>query len=136
MLFSMGFTGRYLCLNYQVSLIPVALTMSANFTKPSMDSSKLLVHGFTAFTTTKRPYSVNDIVISGNDSRLVQNFINALGWGSDITNFVLLCCDKLSAIFMAANLSFHAPTRHIELDYLFVHQKMVLGSHLVYFIPC
>ncbi|CAL8085814.1 unnamed protein product [Prunus armeniaca] len=48
---------------------------------------------------------------------------------------VLLYCDNLSATYMAANPVFHARTRHIELDYHFVREKVALGSHRVLFIP-
>ncbi|BFG29447.1 hypothetical protein CerSpe_157210 [Prunus speciosa] len=44
-------------------------------------------------------------------------------------------CDNLSTTYMAANPVFHAQTRHIELDYHFVCEKVALGSHQVCFIP-
>ncbi|CAL8990958.1 unnamed protein product [Prunus brigantina] len=36
---------------------------------------------------------------------------------------------------MAVNPGFHARTRHIELDYHFVREKVALGSHQVCFVP-
>ncbi|CAM8926310.1 unnamed protein product [Rhodiola kirilowii] len=48
---------------------------------------------------------------------------------------VKLYCDNLSATYMAANPVFHARTRHIELDYHFVREKVALGSHQVLFVP-
>ncbi|CAL9006703.1 unnamed protein product [Prunus brigantina] len=48
---------------------------------------------------------------------------------------VQLFCDNLSTTYLAANPVFHARTRHIELDYHFVREKMALGSHQVCFIP-
>ncbi|CAL9022501.1 unnamed protein product [Prunus brigantina] len=48
---------------------------------------------------------------------------------------VQLFCDNLSTTYMAANPVFHARTRHIELDYHFVREKVALGSHQVCFIP-
>ncbi|PRQ55218.1 putative RNA-directed DNA polymerase [Rosa chinensis] len=36
---------------------------------------------------------------------------------------------------MASNLVFHARTKHIELDYHYVREKVALGSHHVCFIP-
>ncbi|CAL8158058.1 unnamed protein product [Prunus armeniaca] len=48
---------------------------------------------------------------------------------------VQLFCDNLSTTYMAANLVFHARTRHVELDYHFVREKVALGSHQVCFIP-
>lgn len=47
----------------------------------------------------------------------------------------LLHCDNLSATYMAANLVFHARTRHIELDYHFVCERVALRSHCVVFVP-
>ncbi|KAB2625402.1 hypothetical protein D8674_017062 [Pyrus ussuriensis x Pyrus communis] len=48
---------------------------------------------------------------------------------------VYLHCDNLSTTYMAANPVFHARTRHIELDYHFVCEKVALGSHEVRFVP-
>ncbi|KAI5342591.1 hypothetical protein L3X38_010466 [Prunus dulcis] len=48
---------------------------------------------------------------------------------------VQLFCDNLSTTYMAANPVFHSRTRHIELDYHFVREKMALGSHQVCFVP-
>jgi len=48
---------------------------------------------------------------------------------------ILLHCDNLSATYMASNPVFHARTKHIELDYHFVREKVALGSHRVCFIP-
>ncbi|BBG99703.1 Far-red impaired responsive family protein, partial [Prunus dulcis] len=42
---------------------------------------------------------------------------------------ITLHCDNLSATYLAANPVFHARTRHIELDYHFVREKVSLGSH-------
>ena len=36
---------------------------------------------------------------------------------------------------MASNPVFHARTKHIELDYHFVREKVALGSHRVCYIP-
>ncbi|CAL8998665.1 unnamed protein product [Prunus brigantina] len=55
--------------------------------------------------------------------------------GARIQFSILLHCDNLSATYMASNPVFHARTKHIELDYHFVHEKVALGSHRVCFIP-
>ncbi|CAM8975422.1 unnamed protein product [Rhodiola kirilowii] len=55
--------------------------------------------------------------------------------GANIQYPVVLYCDNLSATYMATNPVFHARTKHIELDYHFVREKVVVGSHLVRFIP-
>jgi hypothetical protein len=48
---------------------------------------------------------------------------------------ILLHCDILSATYMASNPVFYARTKHIELDYHFVREKVAFGSHRVCFIP-
>ncbi|XP_024200487.1 uncharacterized mitochondrial protein AtMg00810-like [Rosa chinensis] len=48
---------------------------------------------------------------------------------------ILLHCDNFSATYTASNLVFHARTKHIELDYHYVREKVALGSHRVCFIP-
>ncbi|CAL8999019.1 unnamed protein product [Prunus brigantina] len=55
--------------------------------------------------------------------------------GVSIQFHVHLYCDNLSATYMAANPVFHARSRHIELDYHFVREKVAVGSHRVYFVP-
>lgn len=48
---------------------------------------------------------------------------------------ILLHCDNLSAIYMVSNPVFHACTKHIELNYHFVREKVALGSHWICYIP-
>ena len=38
-----------------------------------------------------------------------------------------LYCDNTSALHMTINLVFHARSKHIELDYHFVHERVALG---------
>jgi hypothetical protein len=40
----------------------------------------------------------------------------------------------LGATFLASNLAFHARTKHIELDYHFVREKVAAGAIHVRFI--
>ncbi|KAI5347765.1 hypothetical protein L3X38_000652 [Prunus dulcis] len=54
--------------------------------------------------------------------------------GAQIQFPILLHCDNPSATYMASNPVFHACTKHIELDYHFVREKVALGSHRVCFI--
>ncbi|XP_062005604.1 uncharacterized mitochondrial protein AtMg00810-like [Rosa rugosa] len=55
--------------------------------------------------------------------------------GANIQFPVLLHCDNLSTTYMASNPIFHARTKHIELDYHYVREKVAIGSHRVCFIP-
>ncbi|CAL2247735.1 unnamed protein product [Prunus armeniaca] len=52
-----------------------------------------------------------------------------------LTHPVLLHCDNLSATYLAANPIFHACTKHIAIDYHFVHERVASGSHKVQFVP-
>jgi Reverse transcriptase (RNA-dependent DNA polymerase) len=49
-------------------------------------------------------------------------------------NSSVLWCDNLDATFLAANPAFHASTKHVELDYHFVREKVAAGSIQVRFI--
>ncbi|PRQ16261.1 putative RNA-directed DNA polymerase [Rosa chinensis] len=55
--------------------------------------------------------------------------------GATIHFPILLHCDNLSTTYMASNPVFHARTKHIELDYHYVREKVARGSHRVCFIP-
>lgn len=48
---------------------------------------------------------------------------------------ITLYCDNLSTIYMAYNPILRAQTNHIELDYHFVCEQVVSGSHIVGFVP-
>ncbi|KAI5343890.1 hypothetical protein L3X38_011766 [Prunus dulcis] len=52
-----------------------------------------------------------------------------------LTRPVLLHCDNLSATYLAANPVFHARTKHIDIDYHFIRERVASGSHKVQFIP-
>ncbi|BBN70351.1 transposable element gene, partial [Prunus dulcis] len=52
-----------------------------------------------------------------------------------LTRLVLLHCDNLFATYLAANPFFHARTKHIDIDYHFVRERVASGSHKVQFIP-
>ncbi|XP_043717955.1 uncharacterized mitochondrial protein AtMg00810-like [Telopea speciosissima] len=44
-------------------------------------------------------------------------------------------CDNISALHLTMNPILHARTKHIEIDYHFVREKVALGSLLTRFIP-
>ena len=46
----------------------------------------------------------------------------------------LLWCDNVSALAIASNPVFHACTKHIEVDYHFVHEKVLRKDLMVKFI--
>jgi hypothetical protein len=53
---------------------------------------------------------------------------------SIIASTSILWCDNLGATFLASNPAFHARTKHIELDYHFVCEKILDGTIQVQFI--
>jgi Reverse transcriptase (RNA-dependent DNA polymerase)/gag-polypeptide of LTR copia-type/GAG-pre-integrase domain len=50
------------------------------------------------------------------------------------TSIPILWCDNLGATFLASNPAFHARTKHIELDFHFIREKVAAGSVKVKFI--
>ena len=46
-----------------------------------------------------------------------------------------LLCDNLSALHMTVNPVFHAHSKHIELDYHFVREKVASGVLITHFLP-
>ena len=47
----------------------------------------------------------------------------------------VLYCDNLSALHMTVNPVFHARSKHIELDYHFVRERVALGKLITHHIP-
>ncbi|KAK2990712.1 hypothetical protein RJ640_009878 [Escallonia rubra] len=45
-----------------------------------------------------------------------------------------LFCDNLAALYMSINPVFHARTKHIEVDYHFVREKVAIGSLVIQFV--
>jgi hypothetical protein len=54
--------------------------------------------------------------------------------GIYISHALVLWCDNTSAISLASNPVFHARTKHVEIDYHFVREKVVRGDLSVQFI--
>lgn len=46
-----------------------------------------------------------------------------------------LFCDNMSALYMSVNPMFHAWSKHIELDYHFVREKVAMGHLLTRHVP-
>jgi hypothetical protein len=61
----------------------------------------------------------------------LQSVFRELGIQSSIP---ILWCDNLGATFLASNPAFHAHTKHIELDFHFIREKVAAGSVKVQFI--
>ena len=47
----------------------------------------------------------------------------------------LLFCDNVSATYLTINPILHSGTKHVEIDYHFVHEKVSIGSLVVHFTP-
>ena len=47
----------------------------------------------------------------------------------------ILLCDNISALHMIINPIFYARTKHVEVDYHFVREKVALGHLVTRFVP-
>ena len=47
---------------------------------------------------------------------------------------MMLLCDNQDAFYTASNLVFHERTKHIEVDYHFIREKIVLGCMTISFV--
>ncbi|GKV47359.1 hypothetical protein SLEP1_g54265 [Rubroshorea leprosula] len=54
--------------------------------------------------------------------------------GVALNNAPILHCDNLSAIYMTVNPVFHSCTKHVEIDYHFVREKVALGHLITRFV--
>ena len=55
--------------------------------------------------------------------------------GIVIPDHVCLYCDNISVIYMLANSIHHNPSKHIIVDYHFVHEQVATGDLVVQYIP-
>lgn len=54
---------------------------------------------------------------------------------SPIDKATLVYCDNVSAVYLSANPIHHRRTKHVELDILFVRERVALGEFWVLHIP-
>ena len=46
----------------------------------------------------------------------------------------MIWCDNLGAIYLSVNLIFYARTKHVEVDYYFVHNRVAKKDIQIHFI--
>lgn len=63
----------------------------------------------------------------------LQNLLRAMGLQQSITP--LLLCDNLSAVCLTANPRFHKKTKHFDVDYHYVRERVALKALEVKHIP-
>ena len=56
-------------------------------------------------------------------------------FGVYLTSPLVIWCDNLSSISLALNPVFHARTKHVEIDYHFVRERVIRGDLKVQYIP-
>ncbi|CAL2225684.1 unnamed protein product [Prunus armeniaca] len=66
------------------------------------------------------------------DTTWISHLLHELALPSYVPT--LLLCDNLGTIYMASNSVFHAHTKHIELNYHFIWERIISGSHQVQFV--
>lgn len=69
----------------------------------------------------------------GAETTWVSNLLHELQFSASAP--ITLLCDNLSTTYMASNPVFHARTKQIELDYHFIQERILSGSHPVQFVP-
>jgi hypothetical protein len=55
-------------------------------------------------------------------------------WGVALDHASMLWCDNVNTLTLASNPVFHTRTKHIEVDYHFVSEKVINGDILIKFI--
>ncbi|GKU90440.1 hypothetical protein SLEP1_g4433 [Rubroshorea leprosula] len=77
--------------------------------------------------TIATPLAVKDITTRDNDPVDTQEY-RKIDIGVSLPHPPQHFSDNISSLHMSVNLAFHARTKHIELDYHFVQEKMALGT--------
>ncbi|GJS58015.1 uncharacterized mitochondrial protein-like protein [Tanacetum coccineum] len=65
-------------------------------------------------------------MLTGMEIQMIDALLNELGIRSSSTP--ILWCDNLGATYLSANPIFHARTKHVEIDYHFVREKVAQGD--------
>jgi hypothetical protein len=82
----------------------------------------------------KKQHTISRFSIEA-EYRVMANTTTELTWLTyilkdlriSLSNPPVLYCDNISALYMTINPVFHAWSKHIELDYHFVHERVALG---------
>jgi hypothetical protein len=102
----------------------------AVFLGPNLVSWSSKKQGIVSRSSTEAEYRTMAVTIA--ELMWLQSLLHDLG--HTMPSPPALWCDNLGAIFLAANLVFHARTKHIELDFYFVREQLATKKISVYFI--
>lgn len=83
-----------------------------------------------AQSSTEAEYKTLDDVVA--EVTWIQSLLGELGLAANKSP--ALWCDNLGATYLSANSVFHACTKHVEIDYHFVRDKVATKALLVHFI--
>nr|GEX11653.1 retrovirus-related Pol polyprotein from transposon TNT 1-94 [Tanacetum cinerariifolium] len=86
-------------------------------------SSGSTLQGFTGVLWKKAEYKA--LADTVDELAWLQALLNELGIHSSLTP--ILWCDNLGATYLSANPIFHVRTKHLEIDYHFVREKVAQG---------
>jgi Reverse transcriptase (RNA-dependent DNA polymerase) len=102
----------------------------AVFLGPNLVSWSSKKQGIVSRSSTEAEYQ--SMTVTTAELMWLQSLLHDLG--HTIPSPPALWCDNLDATFLAANLVFHARTKHIELDFHFVREQLAVKKISVHFI--